>query len=234
MDNTSENQSNREKKYRYPRIYQGFSRENWKNAFRKSAKFSKKSFQVVSTIIDILVIIVLIILVQQNIILRNFIASDILAQLYQQFVDMNKAVISTDVKVKDTIFVKDSIAINFDLPLEQPTEVILIEDTPIKNATIILNNQLVPLDLTLKAGTPLNINLDLVVPVSQTIPIELAVPVDLDVPVSIPISTTQLSVPFEGLQKIVSTYALALHSDESRPCQGKIYQPICDWFFVTE
>ena len=123
--------------------------------------------------------------------------------LLYNFVLMDRANIRTEIIVSDSIQVVDTIPVVFDLPLKQSTQVILNKDTPIKNATIYLNNQPVPLDLTLKAGTPLNIDLNLTVPVSQTVPVVLDVPVNLKVPVDIPLKDTELHEPFIGLQDVV-------------------------------
>lgn len=74
-----------------------------------------------------------------------------------------------------------------------------------------------PTDIVLQ-GTPLNIHLVLVVPVSQTVPVVLHVPVDLevpinldvpvslDVPVNIPLSETDLHQPFTNLAALLRPY----------------------------
>jgi hypothetical protein len=126
----------------------------------------------------------------------------------------------------------------FNLPLKQNTQVILTQNTPVKNATIYLNGSAVPLDLTLKEGTALNIALDLNVPVSTTIPVVLNVPVDLKVPVDIPLDQTDLHAPFVGLQGVVAPYRGLLgglpNSWEETPVCGPFTSWLCDWVLTKK
>jgi hypothetical protein len=178
------------------------------------------------------------ILDQQLFAIKDYINTDIIGGLYTNFVLMDRAHITTTVQVSDTIQVVDAIPVVFDLPLAQNTEVILTKDTPIKSATIILNNQPVPLDLTLKAGTPLSINLNLTVPVSQTIPVVLDVPIRLQVPVDIALAETKLHEPFVGLQDVVAPYYWKLRQANSWAdfsiCQGPIKGFLCKTLLLTE
>jgi len=203
----------------------------WRPAARRLAV-------ILPVIINLVLIILLGILAQQLFMIKNFINKDIIGGLYYNFVLMDRAHITTTVQVSDTIKVADTIPVVFDLQLAQDTEVILTRDTPIKNATIFLNNQPVPLDLTLKAGTPLSINLNLTVPVSQTIPIALDVPVLLHIPVDIALADTKLHEPFVGLQDVVSSYYWKLRQTNSWAdfsfCQGPIKGYLCKTLLLTE
>jgi hypothetical protein len=203
----------------------------WRPAVRRLAI-------IIPVIINLILIILLGILAQQLFTIKNFINKDLIGGLYYNFVLMDRAHITTTVQVNDTIKVVDTIPVVFDLHLAQDTEVILTRDTPIKNATIILNNQPVPLDLTLRAGTPLNINLDLIVPVSQTVPITLDVPVQLNVPVDIPLADTKLHEPFIGLQDVVSPYYWKLREADSWSdlsfCQGPLGGYLCNILLLSE
>lgn len=189
--------------------------------------------------INLILIILLGVLAQQLFAIKNFINQDLIGGLYYNFVLMDRAHITTTVQVSDTIMVSDTIPVVFDLQLAQDTEVVLTRDTLIENATIFLNNQPVPLDLTLRAGTPLNINLDLTVPVSQTIPVTLHVPILLNVPVDIALADTKLHDPFVGLQEVVAPYFWKLHeSNDSWAdfpfCQGSIRGFICKTLLLAE
>jgi hypothetical protein len=156
--------------------------------------------------INVILIVLLILLGKQLFPLKDLLSQQLLGGLYYNFVQMDQAQIKTDVRVKDTIHVSDTIEVVFDLPLAQDTRVILTQNTPINQATIFLNGQAVPINIVLPAGTPLDIRLNMTVPVSQTVPVELDVPVNLNVPVVIPLDETELHDPFIGLQEVVSPY----------------------------
>jgi hypothetical protein len=63
-----------------------------------------------------------------------------------------------------------------------------------------------------QAGTPLDSNLNRLVPVSQTVPfvldvaVALGVPVSLTVPVDIPLSQSELHTAFTGLANLMGSY----------------------------
>jgi hypothetical protein len=138
--------------------------------------------------------------------LKASISDGLVNGLYNNFVMMDKAHIVTTIPVQTTIQVQDTIPVVFDLPLNQDTQVNLTQNTTINGATIYLNGAAVPIDIVLPAGTPLQINLDLVVPVSQTVPINVSVPVNLTVPVDIALDQTDLHQPFVGLQGVLEPY----------------------------
>jgi hypothetical protein len=161
---------------------------------------------IISLTFNIILFVLIIFIGRQLFSLKNMISDQLINGLYDNFVLMDQANIQTTVTVSSTIQVQDEIPVVFDLPLSQNTEVVLVNDTPIQGATIFLNWVAVPLDIILPAGTPLNINLDLVVPVSQTVPVVLNVPVNLTVPVDIPLDQTELHKPFTGLQGVVAPY----------------------------
>ncbi len=197
-----------------------------------------KTAIIFSLVVNFILIIVLGVLGQQLFTLKNVVNHDIIAELLINFAELDLAPISTTITVQETIQVVDTIPVVFDLPLEQDTQVVLTKDTPIRGATIILNNQPVPLDLTLRQGTPLSINLDLIVPVSQTVPVELAVPVNLKVPVYIEMQDTDLHEPFVGLQTTLSPYFWLLENtpagwEDTPLCQG-FAAKICDWVLILE
>jgi hypothetical protein len=161
---------------------------------------------ILSLTVNVILVVLLILLGRNLFAIKELIHQQLVGGLYYNFVLMDQAKIKTTVQVEDTIHVEDSMPVVFDLPLEQDTTVVLTKETPINNATIVLNGQPVPIDIVLRKGTPLNIHLDLTVPVSQTIPVSLDVPVNLTVPVEIPLSETELHRPFVGLQNVISPY----------------------------
>lgn len=130
---------------------------------------------------------------------KQTLTNELVGGLYYNFVLMDQAEIST------TILVEDRIPVQFDLPLDQHTRVVLSEPTPINNARVSLstgglNITNAPADIVLPAGTELPVHLNLVVPVDAEIPVVL------NVPVSIPLDETELHQPFTGLQEVVSPY----------------------------
>ena len=186
-----------------------------------------------SVALNVILIAVLFILARQLFTLKDLVSSQLVGGLYSNFVKMDQAHIRTTITVSDTIRVVDSIPVVFNLPLSQSTEVKLVENTPVNNATIFLNGAAVPLDLVLRKGTRLNIKLDLTVPVSQTVPVVLNVPVALDVPVDIPLNQTELHEPFTGLQSVLSPYDTLLaslpNSWEQTPACSPWLEWACNW-----
>lgn len=152
-----------------------------------------------SILLNGILAIILLILATQLFTLKDLIQNQLLGGLYYSFYLMDQASISANVQVNDTI------PVQFDLPLNQNTVVVLTEDTFIENASVTLstgglNIVQAPTDITLPAGTRLPVQLNLVVPVNATIPISL------NVPVNIPLNQTELHPPFQLLQDVVSPY----------------------------
>jgi hypothetical protein len=141
----------------------------------------------------------------RNLKLREAVTSGLLGGLYNSFVAMDQASIQT------TITVDAQIPLNFNLPLQQNTTVVLTQNTPITGAHVTINSPLInisaPASVTLPAGTNLPIALNMSIPVQTTIP------VTLQVPVNIPLSTTGLHAPFVDLQKSIQPYYCLLEPD---------------------
>jgi hypothetical protein len=119
----------------------------------------------------------------------------LLGGLYSNFVEMDKASITT------TISVAAQIPISFNLPIQQDTNVTLTASVPVAGAWVVINSGGLsinaPANVTLPAGTNLPIALNLSVPVQATVPISL------QVPVNIPLNQTDLHAPFTGLQQTI-------------------------------
>ena len=120
---------------------------------------------------------------------------DLLKGLYDNFQLMDEAHIKTDIVVEDTI------PVQFDLSLNQQTDVILSEDVTIYGAYVTIRTASIninaPATVVLPEGLVLPIVLDLVVPVDTTIPVKLNVPVD------IALEETDLHKPFADLKEVV-------------------------------
>ena len=187
----------------------------------------------ISLTVNLILIASLIILGRELFAIKGLVGGQLINGLYKNFVRMDEAHIVTTIQVQDTILVQDEMPVVFDLPLRQDTQVLLTQNTPVKNATIYLNGSAVPLDLVLKEGTELNIRLDMTIPVSQTIPVELSVPVNLTVPVDIPLNQTELHEPFLGLRNVVAPYNELLtplpDSWQETPLCGRWTGWLCNW-----
>jgi hypothetical protein len=127
------------------------------------------------------------------------IGNSLLGGLFTNFEKMDRASITTDVKVETTIPVK------FDLQLNQQTNVVLSQDVTITNARVTVNtgglnisNALTTIVLPKDTSLPVVLNL--------TVPVDTTVPVTLNVPVNIPLAQTQLHEPFVGLQDVVRPF----------------------------
>jgi len=116
--------------------------------------------------------------------------------LYDNFELMNNAHIVT------TIPYDTEIPVQFDIQINQQTEVVLSQDTPINGARVTLITggleiSNAPANIVLPAGTRLPILLTLTVPVDKQVPVHLMVPVNIDLAIS------DLGVPFTGLMDVL-------------------------------
>lgn len=116
--------------------------------------------------------------------------------LYTNFEKMNNAHIVT------TIPYDTEIPVQFDIQINQQTEVVLTRDTPINGARVTLVTggleiSNAPANIILPAGTPLSIMLTLTVPVDKRVPVHLVVPVDIN------LALTDLGIPFTGLMDVL-------------------------------
>jgi hypothetical protein len=116
--------------------------------------------------------------------------------LYTNFEKMNSAHIVT------TIPYDTEIPVQFDIQINQQTEVVLSQDTPINGARVTLTTggleiSGAPANIVLPAGTRLPIMLTLTVPVDKKVPVHLVVPVDIN------LALTDLGIPFTGLMDVL-------------------------------
>lgn len=180
----------------------------------------------VSILLNVVLIFGLLIVGRQLFVLKALVSDDLLSGLYENFVLMDDATITTQVHVS-----KD-IPVTFNLPLDQETVVSLTQDTSIYGAYVSLNSGGVvinaPADIVLPVGQQLPVRLQLSVPVSVTVPVEL------DVPVSIPLSSTELHEPFVGLQSVIGEFYQGTLPNIKQPedlafCQK--FPSLCELYF---
>jgi hypothetical protein len=163
------------------------------------------AFWTVASVMSFTVNIVLLIVVA--IVLQNLgtvgvtvtgITDQLLGGLYNNFVRMDNATIRTQIPVNADI------PLNITVPVKATTQITLAEAAVIRNAQVIINTGSLDINanatVTLPANTPLVVNLDFPLQVTDTIPISLLVDVN------IPLMDTELSAPFNGLQDVVRPY----------------------------
>ena len=163
---------------------------------------------VISTIVNVVLIGILLVLLQvlgKTPFQANDQFAGLLGGLYENFVRMDEATIST------TVPVNAAIPLDITVPVRTTTRIVLADATTINGAHVIINTGGVDIDadavVTLPAGTPLNVILDFPLPV-KTDPNgnQIQVPINLSIPVNIPLKDTQLHDPFVGLQGVVKPY----------------------------
>jgi len=168
-----------------------------------------------SLIVNAILVAILLIMAFQITNLKTTV-NGLLSGLYGNFVEMDKASITT------TITVNAQVPIDFMLPIQQNTDVVLTRSVNINNAYVVINSGglsiSAPASVTLPAGTNLPIALNM------TVPVQSSVPITLQVPVNIPLAQTELHQPFTGLQDTVRAYYCTFDKNAQYP-QG-IY--ICE------
>lgn len=155
-----------------------------------------KNFAIIfSFVINLVLIVVLLLSLPLLIPGLSRIARPLVGGLSESFVQMG------DASIQRTIAVDDEIPVVFTLPLQQETNVVLVEPVPMSvPASFVLPggggtiNGTVTLQLP--SGTSLPVTLDMHVPVSTTIPVRL------DVGVDIPMQETELAAPFNTLRTL--------------------------------
>ena len=185
----------------------------WFHRLRPDPKLARQAAwnvaAVSSLVINTLLVSALILMAVQIRSLKKTL-NTLLGGLYGNFVAMDNASIDT------TITVNTDVQLNFNLPIQQNTDVILTQSVPIPGARVSINSELLtinnaPANVTLPAGTSLPIALNMNVPVLMT------VPVSLQVPVNIPLAQTQLHGPFRGLQDTVGLLYCTLDKNAQYP-----------------
>jgi hypothetical protein len=175
----------------------------------KAGKFGPPFWTVtgmLSLIVNAVLIAILIILLRMLGGLQltaNDVSAGLLGGLYDNFVKMDRA------HIVSVIPLQDSIPVQFDLQLNQVTNVVLSQDVTIDNALVTvqtggLNISQARTTIVLPQGTTLPIVLNLTVPVNTTVPVIMSVPVD------IPLASTDLHEPFVGLKEVVKPFYCAV------------------------
>ncbi len=149
--------------------------------------------------------------------LKNQIAHGLISGTTENLALMDKAHIVTSVPVQAEVKLQEDLPVVFDLPITQNTQMLLAQETHIRGAYIYLNNTPVLTDLTLPAKTPIQVSLDMSVPVNASVPMSVTVPVALQVPVDIAVDQTDLHQSIVGLQGVIEPYQTLLGSEYNTP-----------------
>ncbi|OGN92522.1 MAG: hypothetical protein A2Z71_03605 [Chloroflexi bacterium RBG_13_50_21] len=200
-----------------------------KDNYQDSPRFQKVAYQrkflpafwtvacIFSLVINIILIAVLISFGRNFFQLKALISNGLVTEASNSLVMMDKAHIVTTVPVETTVQLQDSLPVVFDLPINQDTQLSLVQDVRITGAYIYLNNTAVLTDLTLPAKTPILANLDLTIPVSTSVPVDITVPVSMQVPVDIAVDQTDMHQSIVGLQGAIEPYKILMGSAFNSP-----------------
>ena len=181
-----------------------------RESYLRSPRLQKISYQgkflpafwtvsaIFSLLVNILLIAVLISFGRNFFALKALVTNGLVNGLSDNLALMDKAHIVTTVPVQTTVQLQDDLPVVFDVPLKQNSQVTLTRATEV-DATTFINGALVPLNVTLPAGTPLQLTLDVTIPVSQSVPVDLTVPVSLLVPLDVAVDQTDLHQAIVGL-----------------------------------
>lgn len=133
--------------------------------------------------------------------------SGLLGGLYDNFVKMDQATISTVIPVDANIPLNFAVAVDRSEPTNLETEIKLSRAATIDGVRVVINQPGTEFKLnslatiTLPKDTVLNVFIQ-----RFDIPVQNSVPIHLDVPVNIPLNQTQLHEPFVGLRQVVQPY----------------------------
>jgi hypothetical protein len=154
--------------------------------------------------------------------LKAVVSNGLVTEASNSLATMDKAHLVLTVPVETTVRVQDNLPVAFDIPINQNTQLSIIEETNITGARIYLNNTAVTTDLTLPANTALQANFDMNIPVSTTVPVDITVPVSVQVPVDIAIDQTDLHQSIVGLQEAIAPYKTVIGTSFNSPDQFSI------------
>ena len=208
-------------RHAYDRVKKGFT--NAKDQYDQSPRAKKITYQgkflpafwtvacIFSLVVNIILIAALISFGHNFFKLKALVSDGLVNGISNNLALMDKAHIVKNVPVETTVRLQDNLPVVFELPLNQNTQVTLVSDTDVSGTTLI-NLAPVPLDFTLPAGTPLQINLDMTIPVSQSVPVDITGQVSLLVPLDLAVDQTDLHQSILGIQSAIEPYKVVLSS----------------------
>lgn len=163
-----------------------------------------KNFAILfSFVMNLVLIIVLAIVVMQIFQIKNGIAEPLIDGLHASFVGLDEATIDR------VIPVRAEIPVEFTLPLNQDTVVVLTQGVPVQaNARFVLPGEGGSISGTVSIVLPPGLQLP--VSLALDVPVSTSVNADLDVRAVIPLEETQLHDAFIHLRNILEPFVRAL------------------------
>jgi hypothetical protein len=165
---------------------------------KKASSFSRlwTFASILSMAINAIILIALVVLLTQlgglNV---SALGTGLLGGLYSNFERMDQAHIRTTIPVQTTI------PLALTIPVQTTTFITLAQSVVVNNAHVKISNSTFNIDsnadVTLPAGTPLNVNLNFNLPVQTSVPVTLSVPVDIAV------QNTELHPAILGLEATI-------------------------------
>ncbi len=163
-----------------------------------------------SFIVNIILVLVLLLSPKPIFMAKSQVAEPLLTDLDSAFAALGETVI------KSQVYITDTMAVVFDLPLSQNTNVVLVEPVPIQApATFIFPSGGGAIhgivQLVLPEGLSLPVALNLMVPVNTTVPVVMRVPVE------IPLADAGMGPAIEQLRAVFKPLTGALQSLPNSP-----------------
>ncbi len=156
-----------------------------------------------SFIVNLVLVITLIIVVSLIFQIKNGIAEPLIDGLHGSFVGLDHATIDRIIPVRDRI------PVQFTLPLEQATTVVLTSPVPLQaNAQFVLPGGGGAINGTVNLQLP--VGMELPVRLDMDVPVDTTIPVSLNVRAVIPIEETQLHDPIDNLRALLEPFVRAL------------------------
>ena len=176
-----------------------------------------KNFAIVfSFVVNIILVFVLLITATQLLAIKKQIAEPLVYGLDRSFAHLGDATINTTIPIRQQLPVKFDLPVQFTLPLNQNTTVTTLTPTRISTQVKLTLGQFgvinAPVTLDLPAGTPLQVRLNLNVPVSTTVSVNQTIPVNFDQQVQIPLGKAGLQPVVNELRGVVKPYVVIMQS----------------------
>jgi hypothetical protein len=155
--------------------------------------------------VNIVLVIVLLLVPKPLFMAKSEVAEPLLTDLDTAFAALGET------RIQSTVYITDTMPVVFDLPLNQTTQVVLVEPVPISApATFVwpagggaIHGTV---QLVLPEGLPLPVSLNLMVPVNTTVPVVMQVPVE------IPLAEAGMAPAIEQLRAVFSPVTGLLES----------------------
>ncbi|MBN1875649.1 MAG: hypothetical protein JXA33_15595 [Anaerolineae bacterium] len=155
-----------------------------------------KNFAIIfSFIVNIILVLVLLLSPVPLFRAKSEIAEPILTDLDAAFASLGET------NIQSIVYIQDTMPVVFDLPLDQRTNVVLIDAVPLNaNATFFLPGGGGAINGTVSLNLPNGMALP--VALSMTVPVSTTVPVVMEVPVSIPLAEAGMAPAIEKLRNV--------------------------------